>query len=407
MHTAMIQGTIKVAGNQSKFTFVDLFAGIGGFRLALQELGGRCIFSSEWDKECQNTYEYNFGERPSGDITKSHVKRKIPDTFDVLTAGFPCQPFSKGGGQSGFSDARGTLFYDVCTIIDKHIPKLVLLENVPNLVTHDSGRTYKVITEAIHNLGYLFPKSPLILSPDQFGVPILRKRLFIPCIRKDMVAHSSSLIEDFANHIKDDFVDRLASIDTILDQSVEDTLSDYEKSILDMWDVFIMGIEDQVIGFPIWSDFFRFNGNMEGLPKWKIGFIEKNIDLYIRNKNFIDWWFDTYHNLIWCRPTHRKMEWQAGSEYKSVYDCFIQFRPSGIRVKRPDKFSTLVAMNHRQIIGKLQRKLSVIEAKRLQSFPENYVLISSPNEAFKQLGNTVNVKVVREMASKLIDAYLL
>ena len=127
--------------------------------------------------------------------------------------------------------------------------------------------------------------------------------------------------------------------------------------------------------------------------------------LYSRNRKFIDKWLKKYDHLEWCIKTHRKLEWQAGDQYKSLFDCLIQFRPSGVRVKKPDKFSTLVAMNHQQIVGKLKRKISIEESKLLQSFPAEYQLPSSNSVAMKQLGNSVNVKVIETLFSVLKSKY--
>lgn len=127
------------------FSFIDLFAGIGGFRLALQRLGGKCVFSSEINPKAQETYLHNYGEKPYGDITKEEVKNAIPQDFDVLCAGFPCQAFSIAGYQKGFDDARGTLFFDIAEIVQKHKPRVVFLENVKNLESHDKGKTFEVI----------------------------------------------------------------------------------------------------------------------------------------------------------------------------------------------------------------------------------------------------------------------
>jgi len=131
------------------FKFIDLFAGIGGFRIAMQNIGGKCVYTSEWNKDAQRTYRDNFGEIPFGDITKESVKNYIPTNFDVLCAGFPCQAFSIAGLQKGFSDTRGTLFFDIEQIIEKHRPKVVFLENVKNLVSHENGKTFKVIIEIL------------------------------------------------------------------------------------------------------------------------------------------------------------------------------------------------------------------------------------------------------------------
>jgi len=389
----------------SKFTFIDLFAGIGGFRLALQNLGGRCVFTSEWDKDAQATYKNNFGEVPFGDITKQEIKVQIPEYFDVLCAGFPCQPFSKGGSQNGFEDTRGTLFFDICEIVEKHKPKYLLLENVANLVTHDGGNTYNVIIKHLDELGYFVPDKPLILSPDLFGIPILRPRVYIPCVRKDIAIDKDEFIRKIDKVIEKIKTDKLNSIYNFIDNTLNEDLSDYEIKILEMWDEFYKGIDLKIIGFPIWVDFFDFENDLVEYPEWKQKFIVKNKELYQRNKTFIDKWLSKYDYLKWCVNTHRKLEWQAGDKYSTIFQCLIQFRPSGVRVKRPDKFSTLVAMNHQQIIGKFRRKISIEESKLLQSFPKNYRLSKSKNIALKQLGNSVNVDIVETVFKIIIDNY--
>ena len=164
---------------KSEFTFIDLFAGIGGFRIALQNLGGKCVFTSEWDVQAKKTYEVNFGEVPFGDITKDETKKFIPDGFDVLCAGFPCQAFSIAGYQKGFADTRGTLFFDIEQIVDKHKPKVVFLENVKNLVSHDNGNTFKIIIDTLENrLGYkTFAR--VLNSATHANVAQNRERIFI------------------------------------------------------------------------------------------------------------------------------------------------------------------------------------------------------------------------------------
>ena len=168
------------------FTFIDLFAGIGGFRIALQRLGGRCVFSSEWDVQAQKTYEVNFGERPYGDITLESTKAHIPDGFDVLCAGFPCQAFSIAGRRGGFEDTRGTLFFDVADVIQRKRPKAFFLENVKGLRTHDKGKTLATILATLRDdLGYFVPE-PRVLNARDFGVPQNRERIFIVGFRGDL-----------------------------------------------------------------------------------------------------------------------------------------------------------------------------------------------------------------------------
>ena len=162
-----------------KFKFIDLFAGIGGFRLAMQNLGGKCVFTSEWDKEAKRTYKTNFGERPFGDITKEETKAFIPDGFDLLCAGFPCQAFSIAGKRGGFEDTRGTLFFDVAEIIKRKQPKAIFLENVKGLRNHNGGKTLATILNVLRNdLGYFVPE-PQIVNAKDFGVPQNRERIYI------------------------------------------------------------------------------------------------------------------------------------------------------------------------------------------------------------------------------------
>lgn len=161
------------------FKFIDLFAGIGGFRIAMQNAGGKCVYTSEWNKDAQKTYRENFGEIPFGDITKDRIKNYIPTEFDILCAGFPCQAFSIAGYQKGFTDTRGTLFFDIEKIIEKHRPKVVFLENVKNLVSHDNGNTFKIIIEILEEkLGYkVFHR--VLNSMTHANVPQNRERIFI------------------------------------------------------------------------------------------------------------------------------------------------------------------------------------------------------------------------------------
>lgn len=158
-----------------KFTFVDLFAGIGGIRIPFTELGGKCVFSSEWDKAAQISYSYNFGEVPFGDITKINSD-SIPK-HDVLLAGFPCQAFSIIGKMKGFADTRGTMFFEVARILQHHQPKAILLENVKQLVSHDGGKTFKVILDTLAELGYSVKWK--ILNALDFGLPQKRERVII------------------------------------------------------------------------------------------------------------------------------------------------------------------------------------------------------------------------------------
>ena len=182
------------------FKFIDLFAGIGGFRLAMQNVGGKCVFTSEWEPNAQKTYRHNFGEVPFGDITNQQVKDYIPEKFDVLCGGFPCQAFSIAGNRKGFADTRGTLFFDVEQIIAKHKPKVVFLENVKNLVTHDNGNTFKTIIDILEQkLGYkVFTK--VLNSMTHANVPQNRERIFIVAFDPNQVQNYATF--KFPSEIK-------------------------------------------------------------------------------------------------------------------------------------------------------------------------------------------------------------
>jgi DNA (cytosine-5)-methyltransferase 1 len=160
------------------FSFIDLFAGVGGIRLPFQKLGGVCVFSSEWDKFSQLTYEANFGEKPHGDITAIHAD-DIP-SHDILLGGFPCQAFSVAGHKRGFEDTRGTLFFEIARIAKRHRPKMLLLENVKGFLGHDRGRTFAVVRATLEELGYsVFHR---VLNARDFGVPQNRERVYIVAI---------------------------------------------------------------------------------------------------------------------------------------------------------------------------------------------------------------------------------
>lgn len=173
------------ASENPKFTFIDLFAGIGGFRMAFQNLGGECVFSSEWDEQAKKTYFANYGDVPFGDITKESTKQYIPDNFDILCAGFPCQAFSLAGKRLGFAETRGTLFFDVAEILRRKQPKAFFLENVKGLMIHDKGKTLATILNALDEVGYVVP-DPKIVNAMYFGVPQHRERIYIVGFRKDL-----------------------------------------------------------------------------------------------------------------------------------------------------------------------------------------------------------------------------
>lgn len=379
------------------FTYIDLFAGIGGFHCAMDIISdgkAKCIFASEIDEHARKVYKDNFGIEPLGDIRKIDPS-KYPAP-DIVCGGFPCQTFSKAGKQDGFKDPRGTLFREIIRLIEfyefEQRPKLLLLENVRNLISHDNGDTWKTIKHEIENVGYNIISSPLVAAPKDFGIPQLRDRAIIFAVRKDLFKGKITINLTKAPR-------NSLSIETILEKKDligSKQLNESQIYCLDCWNDFIKHINRKIIGFPVWSDEFGKNYSVSEYPRWKQEFILNNRKLYSENKQFIDAWMKKWAIRKTMTATNRKFEWQVGGEIDDVYNGIIQFRTSGIRVKRPTESPALVAMVHLPIIGKYKRTLSIREGANLQSFPKNFRFDEKPSLAFKQLGNAVNVKVISE-----------
>jgi DNA (cytosine-5)-methyltransferase 1 len=435
--------------------FVDLFCGIGGFHAALHRLGHECVFATDIDKAAAETYELNWGKPGGFDVNCDirEVLNEIPK-MDIICAGFPCQPFSKSGAQKGFQDqTRGTLFHDICHLAEKHKPKILFLENVPHLVKHDGGNTFSVIQQRIEELGYDLQWA--ILSPHKFGVPQVRTRVYIVAIRKDLAKGRDF---SFPKEVNDVELDVRSVLDKKVDSKYD--LTEKEFAWLKMWEEFLINVntDTKLPGHPIWADSFTGEENLPGeltqytkaelidignewsdygwvkpvkksmnktqiikaisLPSWKQNFIEKNRILYVNNKKYIDKWLKRWNlfgvdedgkRLI---PVSRtKYEWQAGPDSRTNWENIFQFRPSGIRVKRGDYFPALVAMAQIPVVGWLKRHITPKECARIQSFDvdglygEPFKLGTNDGQAYKQLGNAVNVNMIL-LIQEHIDLFL-
>lgn len=211
------------------YTFIDLFAGLGGFRIALESLGANCVYSNEWDIHVQKVYAENFGDMPDGDITQVD-ENTIPE-HDILCAGFPCQAFSISGKQRGFEDSRGTLFFDVARIIKAKKPKVVFMENVKNFATHDDGKTLEVVKGTIEELGYAFYQK--VLNAADYGIPQKRERIYMVCFRNDLEINDFKFPKPFK-----------------LTHHVEDLLLKDEEIVKDLYidrpDTYYNGVEDNL-----------------------------------------------------------------------------------------------------------------------------------------------------------------
>ncbi|MDC1420241.1 DNA cytosine methyltransferase [Euryarchaeota archaeon] len=424
--------------------FIDLFCGIGGFHSALSNLGHECVFACDNDVHAAAMYEINFGISAHSDIRECI---DLPD-FDILCAGFPCQPFSKSGSQSGFKDEiRGTLFHEIMRIVKGSQPKILFLENVPNLESHDGGNTYEIIKKNIENEGYKFWSQ--VLSPHKFGTPQIRKRLFMVAIKIDICGNEDFVFPKETNERTD--------VNDILEdrENVEKKyfLSKGEIEILESWNYFIKNIPEKITpASPTWSQDFGRSYPLEEihpisnqklisknklsvilthegisplhyrsdiisqfppyisqseteLPEWKKKFITNNRDLW--GKISIDIGDEWVKKVREFKNTFQKFEWQVGKGERDIWKHIIQTRPSGIRVKKSNYIPALVAIAQIPIIGWQKRKMSPKECARAQNFDVDglkgkpYVLSTSDSIAYKQLGNSVDVKIIRLIMSKI------
>jgi DNA (cytosine-5)-methyltransferase 1 len=409
------------------FTFADLFAGIGGFHAALSKHGGESVFVSEIDEAARNVYAKNWlsgrEDLISGDITKLTSGTVRVPKHNVLTGGFPCQPFSKSGNQRGVAEARGTLFYDIHRIIETKKPDLILLENVRNLIGPKHIDDYKVMIRLIRDLGYVVSDEPTILSPHEIpehlgGTPQHRERVFIGAVR--MNASTAAKLSDIGpllpRHPFNDLGPMQWDLAQFLEMNTSKSTTNHEdlvispdqKRALKVWNDFVKRHfaenGEQLPGLPLWTEFWKPRNELRlsrSLPDWKRRFIERNSDFYMRNQKWIDEWLEEA-NLEDLIPSYRKFEWQA-QDNRSINNCLVQFRPSGIRVKAPNYVPTFVAMAQTPVLGWEKRSLSVTEAKALQGFGKSFNF-GDQREAlsFKQIGNAVHAGVASIVFQSLV-----
>ena len=417
--------------------FIDLFAGIGGFHKGLSELGHKCVFASEMNQELRNLYYENWGIYPEGDIIKlvQHEISKIPK-HDVLCAGFPCQPFSKAGKRLGLVDSRGNLFNQIIQILEFRKPNYIILENVPNLSSHDNGRTLKIMKTKLISLGYDLDIK--IYSPLDFGIPQNRKRVFIvgSLVGLDHFSFENVNSKKRKNINLSDFISENYPRKSKIDSN--------KINALRVWQKFFNTIpkKQSLTGFPIWANEFgatypydkipyrmsqeelgkykgTFGIDLKNLskeeqlnlipnyskkdlefPVWKKDFIQQNRNLYNNHREKIDKIIPLLKKISF--PTLQKLEWNAGDSKRKIRDFFIQFRPSGIRIKKPISFPTLVtSASQNPVIGWQNRYLTREESLKLQSL-DGIQLPVNTYSAYRAIGNAVNATIVSHIAIELL-----
>lgn len=335
----------------ARYKGIDLFCGIGGFRLAMQDNGVDCVFSSDIDKFAQETYKANFGDVPVGDITKVEAK-DIP-SFDILAAGFPCQPFSYAGLCQGFEDeTRGTLFFDICRILKYHKPKMFFLENVKGLVSHKNGETIKIIFEHLNKLGYDVHWT--VLSSLDFGLPQKRERWY--CV-------------GFDKKVNFQFPEPLGT-----------------KPILRN----IMVVEDDNPSLKL----TKFE--MDRI-KYHFAHCHETERVQHDNSKYAPNTKKGKYGIFSFQKPDGSLRFHVGDVAKTqiqeaFYACLDTYAPTIIAGRTPKLWD-------------LGRRLSVLEAKRLQGFPDDFIMPVSDGQAYHQLGNSVSVPVIKLIMKNMIETY--
>lgn len=433
-----------------RFRFVDLFAGLGGFHVALSQLGGEAVFAAEWEPSLNALYRDNFGIEPWGDVSEldsdAVILETVPD-HDVLTAGFPCQPFSKAGEQLGFEHTlQGQLFFHVHDVLRSKQPQYFILENVPNILRHQGGATQRTMLSMLEAIGYSVEIHRL--SPHQFGIPQIRERAYFVGSLNGLDHFDWPTPETTSTDIR-----------TVLREiTIDDRQIPVQTSrAIDMWGDFLKRApaDLKLPSFPIWSMEFGatypyedttpaalwdtvgsealdtyqgiFGTPLQGLsreeqhkylpsharrsadlefPVWKKAFIAQNRKFFLDNHNWLQDWLNKWQP--WNLPSSlQKFEWNAQGAERDIDNYVVQIRASGVRVKRTTTAPSLIAMTQTQVpilganLTGRRRYMTPAECAELQSLGD-IKLPNASQSAYKALGNAVNARVVNKIAERLI-----
>tara|TARA_B100000795_G_scaffold199322_1_gene153155 strand:+ start:444 stop:1739 length:1296 start_codon:yes stop_codon:yes gene_type:complete len=385
--------------------FIDLFSGIGGFHQALTKLGCECVCACDINKHARETYEDNYKIKPVNDV-KDLDPEKMPD-FDIICAGFPCQPFSNGGKKKTFDDERGLLFDEIMRIAKVKKPRFMFLENVKHILKVSNGEVIAYIKKRIKDEGYTLQLFQI--SPHQYGIPQQRERVFFVCVRNDIYNNVPIVLPKYEGGPVD-FTKFLENKDDIDDKYFID--GDI-LNVLEAWDemIQVFDVGEKISPTILINDAYRSYTDIEfeNLATWRKDYMKKNKPLIQKYQKQFDIWYEKHKELLLKREIYGKLEWQVGKikPNDSIFNYFIQPRQSGLRIKKAKYFPTLVAIVQTPIYGKEKRHITPRECARLQSFPESFKLHENDRHSYKQFGNSVNVHNVNTIISSALKHYSL
>lgn len=406
------------------FDFVDYFAGVGGFHAALSGLGGRAVQACEIDPKPAAIYQHNWNLKPEKDVRELARHPELIPEHSVLSGGFPCQPFSKSGRQLGIAEDRGTLFKDVLTILEAKAPPVVMLENVRNLAGPRQRDAWAQILHGLREAGYRVGSEPTVFSPHLLsrasgGAPQVRDRLYILGVRvgRDRAMTETEHPPVVARAVEPGWDVTNWSIESdVLIRDLADAdrqryaLGAEEVAWIDTWNELLAMLgKAKLPGFPMWEFSWRYHrpDGYREMPAWKRRLVDQNRDFYLENRVAIDAWRSMKRDIPLSEfpASRRKLEWQAGSADRDLWKHLMQLRPSGIRVKQATYAPALVAMSQTPIFGPQRRRLTPLETARLQGFdPSTFTFGRQADSAsYKQMGNAVNVGVVRHVFRSFVE----
>jgi len=392
----------KIIKKNNQLKFIDLFCGIGGFHQALSKLGAKCILACDIDKFCREVYTNNYAITPCEDVKK--IDPLELDDFDIICGGFPCQAFSNAGKKKTFDDDRGLLFDEIIRIAKYKKPKFMFLENVKHILKVGDGEVIKYIKKKLDAINYNI--QIFNMSPHEYGVPQQRDRVYFVCVRKDIYKLPVELLTPKTNQIVfQDYLNKKEDIEQsyFLNGDLLECLTAWDEMIQ------LFDVDEKISPTIMVNEFYKTYTKEEfkALATWRQDYITKNKPLYKKYKDQWDTWYEKHKVILSKREIYAKLEWQVGKikENDSIFNYFIQFRQSGIRVKKAQYFPTLVAISQIPIYGKEKRYITPKECLRLQSFPDDFKLLDEDRHAYKQLGNSVNVSNVSNVIESTLKLY--